>query len=297
MSQASTVIANGSGSAFRIALNAALAALNSSNSGASAPSTTYPYMLWFDMTNNVLLMRNAANTGWRGILPPGIGPTPFAGTVAPQGYLLFGSDYSRSAYAGLFAVVGTKFGAGDGSTTFGLHMEGLTVVSAGTGTISASGVNADVDTTADDFTVATNTAKWITGMSVVFTLSSGTITGLTSGNTYYVIREGATKVQLASSLANAQNNNSIDLTAKSSPVWTITHTRVARTLGDVGGEDMHAMCLAELLAHTHPLSSSATGSAGQSGGSTASSVTGSRGGNNAMNIMQPHIVTNHIITF
>lgn len=45
----------------------------------------------------------------------------FAGTVAPAGYLLcYGQAISRSTYADLFAVIGTTYGAGDGSTTFAL---------------------------------------------------------------------------------------------------------------------------------------------------------------------------------
>ena len=40
---------------------------------------------------------------------------------APTGYLLCnGATVSRTAYAALFAVIGTTFGAGDGSTTFNL---------------------------------------------------------------------------------------------------------------------------------------------------------------------------------
>lgn len=42
-------------------------------------------------------------------------------TSAPQGYLLEdGSEVSRTTYADLFSVLGTTFGAGDGSTTFNL---------------------------------------------------------------------------------------------------------------------------------------------------------------------------------
>lgn len=42
-------------------------------------------------------------------------------TVAPDGYLLEdGSAVSRLTYGRLFAVIGTTFGAGDGSTTFNL---------------------------------------------------------------------------------------------------------------------------------------------------------------------------------
>ena len=44
---------------------------------------------------------------------------PFGGTSAPSGYLLCdGSAVSRTDYSALFAVIGTSFGAGDGSTTF-----------------------------------------------------------------------------------------------------------------------------------------------------------------------------------
>lgn len=43
----------------------------------------------------------------------------FAGTAAPSGYVLCdGSAISRTTYAALFAVIGTSFGQGDGSTTF-----------------------------------------------------------------------------------------------------------------------------------------------------------------------------------
>lgn len=46
---------------------------------------------------------------------------PFAGTVAPQGYLLCdGSAVDRTTYATLFGVIGTTFGSGDGSSTFNL---------------------------------------------------------------------------------------------------------------------------------------------------------------------------------
>jgi microcystin-dependent protein len=46
---------------------------------------------------------------------------PFAGSTAPEGWLLcHGQAVSRSTYAALFAVVGTTYGAGDGSTTFAL---------------------------------------------------------------------------------------------------------------------------------------------------------------------------------
>lgn len=46
---------------------------------------------------------------------------PFLGTSVPEGFLLCnGSNVSRTTYANLFSVIGTRCGAGDGSTTFTL---------------------------------------------------------------------------------------------------------------------------------------------------------------------------------
>ncbi len=46
---------------------------------------------------------------------------PYAGASAPNGYLLCdGAAISRSTYSALFALVGTTYGAGDGSSTFNI---------------------------------------------------------------------------------------------------------------------------------------------------------------------------------
>lgn len=45
----------------------------------------------------------------------------WAGTTAPYGYLICnGSQVSRTTYSALFAIVGTSFGQGNGTTTFHL---------------------------------------------------------------------------------------------------------------------------------------------------------------------------------
>ena len=64
MSQHDYSIANGSGSSVRSDINDALGAIQSLNSGSSAPSTTVDYMLWLDTSNNLLKMRNGSNNGW-----------------------------------------------------------------------------------------------------------------------------------------------------------------------------------------------------------------------------------------
>lgn len=46
---------------------------------------------------------------------------PYSGSSAPSGFLLcYGQAISRSTYSTLFAVIGTTYGSGDGSTTFNI---------------------------------------------------------------------------------------------------------------------------------------------------------------------------------
>lgn len=54
---------------------------------------------------------------------------PYAGPVAPNGWLLcYGQAVSRTTYSALFLAIGTTHGAGDGSTTFNLpDLRGRTV--------------------------------------------------------------------------------------------------------------------------------------------------------------------------
>jgi hypothetical protein len=175
---------------------------------------------------------------------------------------------------------------------------GRALAGYGTGVVAESGVDAGVDTGADTFTVLTNNTKWVTGMAVVFTLGSGTITGLTSGNTYYIIRSSSTLVQLASSLANAQNGTAVNMTAKSSPVWTLTHTYTTRALGETGGEQAHAQSVTELPSHDHSTGSALTGGGANAfagGGQGFTTSSGNTGGNAAMNITQPTLFLNVMI--
>lgn len=75
---------------------------------------------------------------------------------------------------------------------------------------SSSGV---VDTTNDEITVAAH--GWITGRKVMYSPGAGgtAITGLTSGETYWVIRVDNDTLKLATSAANASVGTAINLTA------------------------------------------------------------------------------------
>lgn len=74
-------------------------------------------------TADTFYRRNNANTAWKVLWAITGEIKAWGGLQAspPVGYLLCdGSAISRTTYADLFAVVSTRFGTGDGSTTFNL---------------------------------------------------------------------------------------------------------------------------------------------------------------------------------
>jgi microcystin-dependent protein len=101
-------------------------------------------MAWYDLTftaSHVLTASDmnrmqenftalAAQDSGSPAVPPTGAVIPYAGTSAPAGWLLCrGQAVSRDAYARLFGVIGTTFGAGDGSTTFNVpDLRGRAVV-------------------------------------------------------------------------------------------------------------------------------------------------------------------------
>jgi hypothetical protein len=84
-----------------------------------------------DLTSNQIIKRNATSTN---VLQAGGGDvaitslksptgsiTAFVTTAAPDGWLLCdGAAVSRTTYADLFTIIGTRFGVGNGSSTFNL---------------------------------------------------------------------------------------------------------------------------------------------------------------------------------
>lgn len=64
MSQHDYIISNDTAANVRSDLNNALAAVVSQNSGGTEPSTTYANMVWVDTGNDLIKVRNEANSAW-----------------------------------------------------------------------------------------------------------------------------------------------------------------------------------------------------------------------------------------
>lgn len=79
------------------------------------------------------------NTGVNNLMPIGT-VLPFAGSTAPTGWLLCnGQAVDRTVAADLFAVIGTTYGSGNGTTTFNLpDLRGRVVAGKDTTTGSAN---------------------------------------------------------------------------------------------------------------------------------------------------------------
>lgn len=93
---------------------------------------------------DILVSLNADGTGKASILNPVGVIQMYGAAAAPSGWLLCnGAAVSRTTYAALFAVVGTTFGVGDGSTTFNVpDLQGRFPVGLGThGDVNALGDN------------------------------------------------------------------------------------------------------------------------------------------------------------
>ena len=76
--------------------------------------------LTIDTNTENIRVHDGSQAGGFEIIPSGT-ILPFGGSSVPGNFLLCdGSNVSRTTYARLFAVIGTAYGTGDGSGTFGL---------------------------------------------------------------------------------------------------------------------------------------------------------------------------------
>lgn len=224
------------------------------------------------------LKTNGTAASWSAIDPSLLTPTgslmPFAGSSSPSGWLICdGSTVSRTTQSVLFAVVGSAFGSGDGSTTFNLpdmrgrDARGLISLANVTGTGSASSNN------------ATFTAHGYNRTGVHVQLSSGTLSGLTTNTDYWTIFIDANTLAFATSKANAIAGTKITLSGSNTGVIKQYEspdesTRVADTVGGNSGATIGAFIDDALQGHFHSLVGSASVVSSSSTGPYVTNLTG-----------------------
>jgi len=195
--------------------------------------------------------------------PPG-SVLAFAGAAAPAGWLLCnGTTVSRAQYPALFAVLGTTYGSGDGSTTFNLpDMRGRTIA----GKDNMGGTAAGRLTSGGSGITATSLGASGGAESTTLTAAQSGMPNHTHGSSTLFAKWWA--------LTSAQN----PFVQVSTPPWT------ANVYGNGGGRAV----------------SSTTSSAGVGIGGSSDGPSISGGGSDATqphNITQPTIVLNYIIKY
>lgn len=152
-----------------------------------------------------------------GPIPAGV-TFPYVGTTAPSGYLLCdGSPVSRTTYSRLFAIIGSTYGQGDGSTTFNVpDMRGLFVRGA------AQWISDTFTASSSSGLLLTTTAGRVTRSGQQIQVSSGGSlpTGLSASTTYFTIYVSSTTFRVATTYANALSGTAIAYTN----AGTGTHT-------------------------------------------------------------------------
>lgn len=209
-----------------------------------------------------------------------------------------GQAISRSTYSTLFGIIGTTYGAGNGTTTFNVpNLQGrfpLGYAGSAQTKVFTFDAATDVDPSTDIITVTSNKTLY-NGLKV--TLAGASLpTGLSAGD-YYVIRISATQIKLAANIKEASARNAINITADGSGSATLTVTFTAHALAQMEGSEVDATVAAHN--HTSPdvAETGGSGSGGTSGGNETTIRINDTGetDNDFLNNMPPYTVVKFII--
>ena len=193
---------------------------------------------------------------------------PWSTASTPSGYLeCDGSAVSRSTYSALFAVIGTTYGVGDGSTTFNVPnlQDNVAIGKSGTKALASTG---GANTVVNSGSVSTNTN---TNINVAGNISGGTANAtlstsqLASHSHNYVGRGGSNALNVTHLVADVSNQFNVA-------------TQNITTGGSGSGSG-----------HSHNMSANFSGS-GNAASSSTSNFTG-----NANSVVQPYLTVNYVI--
>jgi microcystin-dependent protein len=210
----------------------------------------------------------------------------FAGASAPTNWLLCnGAAISRSTYAILYALIGTTYGTGDGSTTFNVpDMRGRMPIGVGTGaglTARTLGQTSGVESitiASSNLPIHTHTLSAHTHTTSVDppNTNSG---GISANHQHYT--GGHSHQYIVGNLAAAGTNRSIVSGSGGSISSGAIYSSDAGWSGFVSSDHAHATDIVAFNATSNGPSSDTTGNGGFA--------------NTAMSIMNPFLALNFII--
>ena len=235
MSQNDLSIANQGFASFRSDLNSALQALGSTNSGTSAPSTTYANQLFYDTTNNILKIRNEDNDAFISLFTldqtnDNIESLTINGALSAEsldlngGELILDSDGDTSITADTDDTIDIKIAGSDvyqiTATKIDLNGKELVLDADGdTSITSDTDDRVDIKVAGSDVVHVTSTGLGIGDTSPSFKLSVNGNVGISQGSTLFFINDSGFSPSITNSgtvtdmIFNTNNSESMRISS------------------------------------------------------------------------------------
>jgi microcystin-dependent protein len=200
---------------------------------------------------------------------------PWSTASIPTGFLeCAGANVSRSTYADLFGVIGTTYGAGDGSTTFGLPnlADNVPVGKSGTKALASTG-----------------------GANTVSVTAAGSISSSTNTNT-------TTNINVTGNVGGSTGNATLSTAQLAShshsvPRVTVRYGQGAQIESAFSGTLSNANTnnAGSGSAHSHSMSATFSGSGNAASNSSSSTTSNFSGSAVNPSVLQPYLTLYYII--
>lgn len=219
-------------------------------------------------------------------------------TTAPANWLICdGAAVSRTTYASLFAVIGTTYGAGNGTTTFNLpDLRGRVPVGvngATFGWLGSQGGSEAVSLTTTQLPAHNHT---ITLTDPGHSHANSATTDSQGGHSHTVTVSGGAHTHILPMAASGAPNSVNDIPLRASGGadgnFRTSFEATGSGYGSATGTHSHSTSVSTNGAHSHNVTMS---NAGAYTGMSASSA--NTGGGGAHNNLQPYLVVNYIIKY
>jgi len=157
--------------------------------------------------------------------------SPYGGDTAPNGWLLCdGSAINRTTYSALYAIVGTKYGSGDASTTFNVPDLRTRVpfgYKSGDTNFGATSLRNSGGGTATSTLTTTELPAHTHGVSLTHTHGSGSVTGSDGAHNHsptFSLADATTSGTIANLKAGSTSTGRFDAQMNTGGVSSHTHT-------------------------------------------------------------------------
>ena len=200
---------------------------------------------------------------------------PWSTASIPTGFLeCAGANVSRSTYADLFGVIGTTYGAGDGSSTFGLPnlADNVPVGKSGTKALASTG-----------------------GANTVSVTAAGSISSSTNTNT-------TTNINVTGNVGGSTGNATLSTAQLAShshsvPRVTVRYGQGAQIESAFSGTLSNANTnnAGSGSAHSHSMSATFSGSGNAASNSSSSTTSNFSGSAVNPSVLQPYLTLYYII--